>query len=161
MVNSSSNDGIPFHTNKEFLTGWLKEGLNWDGMIVTDWSDAKFAFSRDFTTPTYKEAIRRVIDAGVDMLMEPYSVEACDYLVELVNEKQLPMSRIDDAVRRILRLKFRLGLFDDPYGTSSDYAKFANPEFVKYAYNAALESEVLLKMTTRFSLFPRMPVFFW
>lgn len=145
MVNSSSNDGIPFHTNKEFLTGWLKEGLNWDGMIVTDWSDAKFAFSRDFTTPTYKEAIRRVIDAGVDMLMEPYSVEACDYLVELVNEKQLPMSRIDDAVRRILRLKFRLGLFDDPYGTSSDYAKFADPEFVKYAYNAALESEVLLK----------------
>ena len=114
-------------------------------MIVTDWSDAKFAFSRDFTTPTYKEAIRRVIDAGVDMLMEPYSVEACDYLVELVNEKQLPMSRIDDAVRRILRLKFRLGLFDDPYGTSSDYAKFADPEFVKYAYNAALESEVLLK----------------
>lgn len=145
MVNSSSNDGVPFHTNKELLTGWLKDGLNWDGMIVTDWADARFVFDRDYTTPTYKEAVRRVIDAGVDMLMEPNSVEVCDYLVELVKEKQLPMSRIDDAVRRILRLKFRLGLFDDPYGTASNYERFACPEFVKYAYDAALESEVLLK----------------
>ena len=101
MVSSSSNDGVPFHTNKELLTGWLKEGLNWDGMIVSDWADARFAFDRDYTTPSYKEAIRRVVDAGVDMIMEPNSVEVCDYLVELVNEKQLPMSRIDDAVRRL------------------------------------------------------------
>ena len=69
MVSSSSNDGVPFHTNKEFLTGWLKEGLNWDGMIVSDWADARFAFDRDYTTPSYKEAIRRVVDAGVDMVV--------------------------------------------------------------------------------------------
>lgn len=145
MVSSSSNDGVPFHTNKEFLTGWLKEGLNWDGMIVSDWADARFAFDRDYTTPSYKEAVRRVVDAGVDMIMEPNSVEVCDYLVELVNEKQLPMSRIDDAVRRILRLKFRLGLFDDPYGLAGNYEKFACPEYVNSAYRAAVEGEVLLK----------------
>ena len=146
MVNSSTNDGIPFHTNKELLTGWLKEGLNWDGMIVTDWADILNVYERDHTTATYKEAVAASINAGVDMIMEPYNVEVCDYLVELVNEKKVPLSRVDDAVRRILRVKFRLGLFDDPYsGTLEDYPEFGSEQHVQSAYRAALESEVLLK----------------
>lgn len=144
MVNSSNNDGIPFHTNKILLTDWAKEGLGWDGMIVTDWADIANVYDRDHTAETYKDAIRQSIAAGVDMIMEPYSVEACTLLVELVKEKKLPMSRIDDAVRRILRLKMRLGLFENPYG-NGDYSDFASEKFIAQAYQAAVESEVLLK----------------
>ncbi len=145
MVNSSNNDGIPFHTNKKLLTGWVKEGLNWDGMIVTDWADCRNVYERDHTASTYKDAVCQTINAGVDMLMEPYSVEVCDYMVELVHEGKIAQSRIDDAVRRILRVKFRLGLFDDPYGTKCTYEEFESPEHVQTAYRAALESQVLLK----------------
>ena len=145
MVNSSNNDGIPFHTNKKLLTGWVKEGLNWDGMIVTDWADCRNVYERDHTASTYKDAVCQTINAGVDMLMEPYSVEVCDYMVELVREGKIAQSRIDDAVRRILRVKFRLGLFDDPYGTKCTYEEFESPEHVQTAYRAALESQVLLK----------------
>ena len=145
MVNSSNNDGIPFHTNKKLLTGWVKEGLNWDGMIVTDWADCRNVYERDHTASTYKDAVCQTINAVVDMLMEPYSVEVCDYMVELVHEGKIAQSRIDDAVRRILRVKFRLGLFDDPYGTKCTYEEFESPEHVQTAYRAALESQVLLK----------------
>ncbi len=145
MVNSANNDGIPFHTNKELLTGWLKEGLNWDGMIVTDWADCKNVYERDHTASTYKEAVCQTINAGVDMLMEPYSPEVCDYMIELVGEGKISHERIDDAVRRILRVKFRLGLFDDPYGLGCDYKDFESPKSVQTAYKAALESQVLLK----------------
>lgn len=145
MVSSSSNDGMPFHSDRELLTDWLKEGLDWDGMIVTDWADIKCLYDRDHTAPTYKDAVALSINAGVDMIMEPYSTEVCGYLMELANEKVVPVSRIDDAVRRILRVKLRLGLFDDPYSSKSDYSEFASDEFVEKAYRAALESEVLLK----------------
>ena len=145
MVSSSSNDGMPFHSDRELLTDWLKEGLDWDGMIVTDWADIKCLYDRDHTAPTYKDAVALSINAGVDMIMEPYSTEVCGYLMELANEKVVPVSRIDDAVRRILRVKLRLGLFDDPYSSKSDYSEFASDEFVEKAYTAALESEVLLK----------------
>ncbi len=145
MVSSSSNDGMPFHSDRELLTDWLKVGLDWDGMIVTDWADIKCLYDRDHTAPTYKDAVALSINAGVDMIMEPYSTEVCGYLMELANEKVVPVSRIDDAVRRILRVKLRLGLFDDPYSSKSDYSEFASDEFVEKAYTAALESEVLLK----------------
>lgn len=145
MVSSSSNDGMPFHSDRELLTDWLKVGLDWDGMIVTDWADIKCLYDRDHTAPTYKDAVALSINAGVDMIMEPYSTDVCGYLMELANEKVVPVSRIDDAVRRILRVKLRLGLFDDPYSSKSDYSEFASDEFVEKAYTAALESEVLLK----------------
>lgn len=144
MVNSSLNDGIPFHSNKILLTDWAKEGLGWDGMIVTDWADILNIYERDHVAETYKDAVCLSINAGVDMIMEPYNIEVCNYLVELVNEKKLPVSRVDDAVRRILRLKMRLGLFENPYG-EGDYSKFASEEYVNKAYQAAVESEVLLK----------------
>lgn len=145
MVNSGVDNGLPFHANKELLTGWVKEDLNWDGMIVTDWADINNLCTRDHIAATKKEAIKIAINAGIDMSMVPYEVSFCTYLKELVEEGEVPMSRIDDAVARVLRLKYRLGLFDTPYWDISKYDKFASPEFAKAALQAAEESEVLLK----------------
>lgn len=144
MVNSSNNDGIPFHTNKELLTGWAKEELGWDGLIVTDWADIANVFDRDHTAADYKEALCQSINAGVDLIMEPYNPGIFDLLMELVQEKKIPMSRLNDAVARNLRIKYRLGLFDDPYSQGT-YSEFASEEHIQCAYRAALESEVLLK----------------
>ncbi len=145
MVNSGVNNGMPFHANKELLTGWVKEDLNWDGMIVTDWADINNLYTRDRIASSKKEAIKLAINAGIDMSMVPYEVSFCDYLKELVNEGEVPMSRIDDAVARVLRLKFRLGLFDNPYWDIQQYDKFGSNDFAQVALKAAEESEVLLK----------------
>ena len=145
MVNSGVDNGMPFHANREFLTQWLKEDLNWDGLVVTDWADINNLCTRDHIAATKKEAIKIAINAGIDMSMVPYEVSFCDYLKELVEEGEVPMSRIDDAVARVLRLKYRLGLFDKPYWSTEDYPKFGSEEFAKVALQAAEESEVLLK----------------
>lgn len=145
MVNSSVDNGMPFHANRELLIGWLKEGLNWDGMIVTDWADINNLCTRDHIAATKKEAIKIAINAGIDMSMVPYEVSFCTYLKELVEEGEVPMSRINDAVARVLRLKYRLGLFDHPYWDIQKYDKFGSAEFAKVALQAAEESEVLLK----------------
>lgn len=145
MVNSGVDNGIPFHANHELLTEWLKEGLNWDGMIVTDWADINNLCTRDHIAATKKEAIKIAINAGIDMSMVPYEVSFCTYLKELVEEGEVPMSRIDDAVARVLRLKYRLGLFENPYWDIKKYDKFGSEEFAKVALQAAEESEVLLK----------------
>ena len=145
MVNSGVDNGMPFHANRELLTEWLKEDLNWDGMIVTDWADINNLCTRDHIAATKKEAIKIAINAGIDMSMVPYEVSFCDYLKELVQEGEVPMSRIDDAVARVLRLKYRLGLFDHPYWDIKKYDKFGSKEFAAAALQAAEESEVLLK----------------
>lgn len=145
MVNSGVNKGLPFHANKEMLTGWLKEGLNWDGMIVTDWADIHNIWKRDHAAADYKEAIMLAINAGIDMSMTPYDTEFCTLLKELVEEGKVKMDRIDDAVERILRLKFRLGLFDMPSTKPADYPLFASAEHAQKALDLAVESEVLLK----------------
>lgn len=145
MVNSGVDNGVPFHANKELLTGWLKEELNWDGMIVTDWADINNLCLRDHIAESKKEAIQIAINAGIDMSMVPYEVSFCTYLKELVDEGKVSMSRINDAVSRVLRLKYRLGLFDNPYWDIRKYDKFASPEFAAVALQAAEESEVLLK----------------
>ena len=145
MVNSGVDNGMPFHANREFLTQWLKEDLNWDGLVVTDWADINNLCTRDHIAATKKEAIKIAINAGIDMSMVPYEVSFCDYLKELVQEGEVPMSRIDDAVARVLRLKYRLGLFDKPYWSTGDYPEFGSKEFADVALQAAEESEVLLK----------------
>lgn len=145
MVNSSSVNGVPVHASYEYLTKWLKEDLNWDGMIVTDWSDINNLYTREKVAVDKKDAIRIAVNAGIDMSMDPYSVDFCIYLKELVQEGKVSMERIDDAVSRILRLKYRLGLFDNPNTGADGYEKFASREFEQKSYNAALESEVLLK----------------
>ena len=166
MVNSSNNNGVPFHANRRLLTEWLKEGLDWDGMIVTDWADIDNIWNRDHVAASKKDAIALAINAGIDMTMDPFSTDFCGLLIELVNEGRVPMSRIDDAVRRILRLKIRVGLMDKetwdmPYRSSSKakknrkssfkgdveglYPDFASDKFAREATQMAEECMVLLK----------------
>ena len=145
MVNSASINGVPVHASYEYLTKWLKEDLGWDGMLVTDWADINNLFTRERVAKDKKDAIRIAINAGIDMSMDPYSVDFCILLKELVNEGKVSMSRIDDAVRRILRVKYRLGLFDEPNTGGKGYEKFGCEEFAQKALHAAEEAEVLLK----------------
>ena len=145
MVNSGSNNGLPFHSNAELLTKWVKEELNWDGMIVTDWADINNLFTRDRVATSLKDAVRIAVNAGIDMSMVPYNCQFAIDLKELVEEGAVSIDRIDDAVRRVLRLKFRLGLFDQPDTRYADYPDFASEEHAAMAYEAAVESQVLLK----------------
>ena len=114
-------------------------------MIVTDWADINNLYQREKVAKDKKDAIRIAINAGIDMSMDPYSVEFCILLKELVNEGKVKMSRIDDAVRRILRAKYRLGLFEKPDTGGKGYEKFGSDEFAKASLQAAEESMVLLK----------------
>ena len=145
MVNSASVNGLPMHANKEFLTGWLKEQTGWDGVLVTDWADVNNLYTREMIAKDKKDALRIAINAGIDMIMEPYSCDACGYLIELVKEGKIPMSRIDDACRRVLRMKYRLDLFKNPTQKLKNYPKFGGEEFAKLALEGATESMVLLK----------------
>ena len=145
MVNSASINGVPVHASYEYLTKWLKEDLQWDGFLVTDWADINNLYSREHVAKDKKDAIRIAINAGIDMSMDPYSVEFCILLKELVNEGKVSMERIDDAVRRILRAKYRLGLFEKPNTGGKGYEKFGSAEFAGKSLQAAEESEVLLK----------------
>ena len=145
MVNSGSVNGVPLHASYEYLTKWLKEDLNWDGMLITDWADINNLFQREHVAKDKKDAIRIAINAGIDMSMDPYSVEFCILLKELVEEGKVSQSRIDDAVRRILRVKYRLGLFEQPNTGGAGYEKFGCEEFARKSLRAAEESEVLLK----------------
>ena len=145
MVNSASVNGMPMHANKEFLTGWLKEETGWDGVLITDWADINNLYTREMVAKDKKDALRIAINAGIDMIMEPYSCDACGYLIELVKEGKIPMSRIDDACRRVLRMKYRLDLFKNPTQKLKNYPKFGGEEFAKLALEGATESMVLLK----------------
>ena len=145
MVNSASVNSMPMHANKDILTGWLKEETGWDGVLITDWADINNLYTREMVAKDKKDALRIAINAGIDMIMEPYSCDACGYLIELVKEGKIPMSRIDDACRRVLRMKYRLDLFKNPTQKLKNYPKFGGEEFAKLALEGATESMVLLK----------------
>lgn len=145
MVNSASINSVPVHASHKYLTEWAKEQLKWDGMTVTDWADINNLFTREHIAADRKEAVALGINAGIDMIMDPYDPEVCKDIIAAVNEKMIQMSRIDDAVRRVLRLKVRLGLFENPVWNVDNYDKFACKEFQDNSYDAAVESMVLLK----------------
>ena len=146
MVNSALINGIPTHINKHILTDILKNELHFTGFVVTDWQDIENIYRRDKIAKNMKEAIMLSINAGIDMSMIPYNYkEFCTDLIALVKEGKVSQSRIDDAVRRILRVKYELDLFNTPTTFLKDYPKFASPEFQKAAYNTAAESIILLK----------------
>ena len=144
MVNSASINGIPTHANALLLSGWVKGQLNWDGMLVTDWADIDNLFQRDHVAADKAEAVAMGINAGIDMIMDPYDPECVDVIVDLVKNGRISEARLNDAVRRVLRLKVRLGLFDKPVWDHA-YPEFGSEQFAKESYAAALESEVLLK----------------
>ncbi len=145
MVNSGIINGVSTHADYRLLTEWLKEDLDFDGVIVTDWADVQNLRSRDRISTDYKGAVKAAINAGIDLVMEPYNLAFCPTLVDLVEEGEVPMDRINDAVRRVLRLKFRLGLFDNPYWSRADYPEFGSQAHEAIAKTAAGESITLLK----------------
>lgn len=148
MTNSANVNGVKGLVNREYLTDWLKKELGWDGMVVTDWGDIEGTVSCDHVAPNVKEAIRMAINAGVDMMMVPSNLGYNALLLELVKEGKVPMERINDAVRRILRLKHRIGLFKTPNTIAKDYPKYGSKEFADYSRQAAVESIILLKNDT-------------
>ena len=159
MVNSALINGIPTHTNKHVLTDILKNELHFTGFIVTDWQDIENLYRRDKIVTSVKDAIKLAINAGIDMSMIPYDYkEFCTDLIALVKEGKVSQARINDAVRRILRVKFELNLFNTPLTYFKDYPKFASQEFQKAAYNTAAESITLLKnnnvLPIRFASYP-------
>jgi beta-glucosidase len=145
MVNSGQVNGVPVHASYELLTTLLKDELGFKGVVVTDWADIENLHNRDKVATSHKEAVKMSINAGVDMSMIPYNFRFCDYLIELVKEGEVPMSRIDDAVRRILTLKYELGLFETPVTYHKDYPEFGSAAFEKSSYEAAAECITLLK----------------
>lgn len=145
MANSGSVNGLPVHANYELLTQWLKKDLNWDGVLVTDWADINNLYTREKICLNKKEAIKLAINAGIDMAMEPYNADFCPLLKELVENGDVTMDRINDATRRVLRMKYRLGLFDSPITKLKDYPLFGSKEHANIALHAAEECMVLLK----------------
>ena len=146
MVNSGLINGIPGHVNKHLLTDILKNELGFTGFIVSDWQDIENVYRRDRITKNIKEAVMLAINAGIDMSMIPYDYkEFCTDLLALVKEGKVKQSRIDDAVRRILRVKYEVALFETPVTYLKDYPKFGSAEFLKASFNTAAESITLLK----------------
>lgn len=145
MTNSSVVNGMNGVANKRFLTEWLKEDLQWDGVIITDWGDLENLRVRDRIASSKKEAVMMAVNAGVDVLLVPSEYTYNVLLKELVEEGKVSMERIDDAVRRVLRMKFRLGLFDKPMTSLAEYPEYGSAKYADYARQAAIESEVLLK----------------
>lgn len=145
MVNSGIINGVSSHADHRLITEWVKEDLDFDGVVVTDWADIRNLQTRDRLAEDYRSVIRMSINAGIDMVMEPYGFDFCDELVALVRDGEVSMDRIDDAVRRILRMKFRLGLFDKPNWDYASYKDFNSPRHEACAKQAADESITLLK----------------
>ena len=146
MVNSALINGIPTHVNKHILTDIMKNELGFTGFIVSDWQDIENVYRRDHITKDIKGAIMLAINAGIDMSMIPYDYkEFCTDLIALVKEGKVSMSRIDDAVARILKVKEELQLFETPVTYAKDYPKFGSAEFEKASYNTSAESITLLK----------------
>ncbi|PWJ36158.1 glycoside hydrolase family 3 N-terminal domain-containing protein [Sediminitomix flava] len=145
MINSGIINGTPVHASHKLVTQILKEELGFQGLAVTDWADIENLHNRDKIAATQKEAVKLAINAGIDMSMVPYNFDFCKHLVELVNEGEVSMERIDDAVRRILKVKKALGLFETPVMDLKEYPEFGSEKSEQIAYNAALESITLLK----------------
>ena len=145
MINSGLLNGIPVHANYDILTTLLRDEMGFKGMVVSDWSDIKNLHTRDKFASSQKEAVKLAVNAGIDMSMVPYNFDFSTYLIELVNEGEVPMSRIDEAVTRILKLKMELGLFEHPTTSYQDYPDFGSKEHEQLSLETALESITLLK----------------
>lgn len=145
MINSSEINGVPVHASKYLLTDLLRKELGFEGLIVTDWEDIKRVNDRHNIAATPREAVAICVNAGIDMSMVPTDFSFYDLLIEAVNKKEVPMSRIDDAVKRILTLKYKLGLFDNPYPEKEAVANFGKSIYQQLALDAAHEAMTLLK----------------
>ena len=145
MVNSGEIDGIPGHANYHLLTEILKNEWGFRGFVVSDWQDVERLYTRDRVADSPKEAVRMAVMAGIDMSMVPFEFSFFDLLMQCVQDGSVPMPRIDDAVRRILRVKFMTGIFENPRPDPGMKARFDQPAFAEASLAAARESITLLK----------------
>ena len=147
MINSGEINGVPLHASHYMLTDVLRGELHFDGIAVSDWRDIEYLHDRHHIAATQKDAVMIAVNAGVDMSMVPYEYSFYNYLIELAKEGKVPIWRIDQAVHRILKVKYELGLFERPVGNPDDYPKFGSEEFRKVSLQAATEAITLLKNT--------------
>ena len=145
MISSGEINGTPVHASHYLITDVLKKELGFQGVVVTDWKDIIYLHTRHKVAETERDAVKLAVLAGIDLSMVPEDFSFYTYLLDLVNKKEIPLSRIDDAVSRILRLKFELNLFENTIANLSDYPKFGSEEFINLAYQSAAESITLLK----------------
>ncbi|MDZ7807592.1 MAG: glycoside hydrolase family 3 N-terminal domain-containing protein [Gracilimonas sp.] len=145
MLNSGEINGIPVHASKELLTDLLREEMGFDGVILTDWADIEKLYNYHRTARDYDEATFQAIEAGVDMSMTPDSLNFNDSLIKLVQNGKITEERIDESVRRILKLKFELGLFEHPYPSGKGIENIGSASHKAIALRSAQESIVLLK----------------
>jgi beta-glucosidase len=145
MVNSGEINGVPGHANYHLLTDILKRDWGFQGFVVSDWEDIKRLYTRDHIADSPKEAVRKAVMAGVDMSMVPMDFSFYELLLQCVKDGSVPMSRIDDAVRRILRVKMLAGLFEQSRPISNMAGRFNEPSFEDANLNAAREAITLLK----------------
>ncbi|NDV77406.1 beta-glucosidase [Dysgonomonas sp. 511] len=146
MINSASINGEPVHGSFKLLTTLLKEKMGFKGMVVTDWQDIENLYTRERSATSHKDAIKQAINAGIDMSMIPYDYKRfCETLIELANEGEVSIARIDEAVARIIEFKLKLGLFEKPNTYAKDYPEFNSPEFQQASYDAAADAITLLK----------------
>ena len=146
MINSGLINGVPVHADYNIMINVLRNKLGFEGVILTDWEDIRKLHDRDKVAKNQKEAIKIAINAGIDMSMVPYEYEHfVKNLISLVEEGEVSMERIDDAVKRILKLKFELDLFENPVTNYNDYEDFGSKKHHQLAYKAASESITLLK----------------
>jgi beta-glucosidase len=145
MAGTSEVNGVPVHASPFYLKTILRDELGFEGFVVSDWSDIKNLHAASRVASSPKEAVRMAVMAGVDMSMVPLDFSFYHHLLELVKEGSVPMSRIDEAVGRILMVKFKLGLFDNPYPDETMLKKIGSPQFRMAALQAACESIILLK----------------
>lgn len=145
MVNSSEINGVPVHSSKYLLTDVLRKELKFDGIVISDWMDVSYLHTRHHVAATEKDAVALAVNAGIDMCIVPYDYSFYNYLIQSVHEGKVPMSRIDESVRRILHVKYELGLFDRPVGNPEDYPDFGSDRFKAVSRQAADEAITLLK----------------
>lgn len=145
MISSNSVNGIPCHINKRYITDILKNELGFQGVVISDFSDVEFLMAAHHSVSDMREATKMAVNAGLDLLMNPYDADVVDLIVELVEAGEISMERIDDAVRRNLRLKFALNLFEEPYSDPSDYPDFGSEKHIQQNYDAASQAITLLK----------------
>ncbi len=145
MVNSGEVNGTPGHANGFLLKDVLRGELGLQGFVVSDWVDIKKLVNVHHIAANEKEATRIAVLAGIDMSMVPSDYSFSNLLLELVQEGKVPTSRIDEAVRRILTVKYQLGLFDDPLRGIDSKTVIGSPESRQVSLEAARESITLLK----------------
>jgi beta-glucosidase len=145
MLNLSEINGIPVHTDAHLISDILRNELKFKGLVVSDWEAVREVFFHHHVAVDDKAAVKLAVDAGIDMSMVPYDFSFAEHLLALVKEGQVSVKRINESVRRILKFKFELGLFEHPFYPAADYPQFASEAFRQVSQQAAAESITLLK----------------